>query len=289
MSRYSDYRKVESQFSDSRSSVENAEDEIYSFPQKPALSFSRLSFVLLILLVTFLSSGSTAVALGARPWRLWHMKPDFPLWTGLSADELQSEPLHTEYFSHWKVGENKYTQHPSKGDVDREWEELGIANNFFVLPEHRGVELGLDKHRHVMMTDEQTKEYGVSGFITYVDGMHQLHCLDAVRKALWYNRGWYEEHKHNNATLDLQISHTNHCLNIVRERMMCTADRGLVPWVHLSDKKHIIPDFNRPHQCRNWDVLSQWATAHQFTATEVSELVFTPRPGVMTYDVKFFE
>lgn len=81
MSRYSDYRKVESQFSDSRSSVENAEDEIYSFPQKPALSFSRLSFVLLILLVTFLSSGSTAVALGARPWRLWHMKPDFPLWS----------------------------------------------------------------------------------------------------------------------------------------------------------------------------------------------------------------
>ena len=55
-----------------------------------------------------------------------------------------------------------------------------------------------------------------------------------------------------------------HCLDFLRQRLMCTIDIGVFGsvWVNTTNP-HTFVDFNTKHVCRDFDAIREWARDHQ--------------------------
>jgi hypothetical protein len=60
-----------------------------------------------------------------------------------------------------------------------------------------------------------------------------MHCLDSIRKAM---------------ILEVKDEHATHCLNYIRQALLCHADPTLMPYVEYGI------GFGVTHQCRDWNV-----------------------------------
>jgi len=77
---------------------------------------------------------------------------------------------------------------------------------------------------------------------------HDIHCLKVLRKDIVeFRRGT----KHS-----LGPSHINHCLDVLRQSIMCTANDLPMNTVHGPDD--LLGD-GQVMQCRSWDKLTRWA------------------------------
>jgi hypothetical protein len=57
-----------------------------------------------------------------------------------------------------------------------------------------------------------------------------------------------------------------HCLDILRQQLMCTVDVGVLGqvWYQPEGKTpEAFVDFNTVHKCRNFDAIRDWAEKHQ--------------------------
>jgi hypothetical protein len=71
----------------------------------------------------------------------------------------------------------------------------------------------------------------------------------------------------------------DHCLDALREQLMCTADIGILPYVRVKDKDRAYPDFPAaPHMCRNFDDIREWARNAQL-GKEQTEYLHDAQPG----------
>jgi hypothetical protein len=66
---------------------------------------------------------------------------------------------------------------------------------------------------------------------------------------------------------------------------MCTADRGIVPWLYTKDGKHILPDFARPHQCHDFDSLLKWGKQREIRREDIP---WQAGPGVQVFQADYF-
>ncbi|KAK5139989.1 hypothetical protein LTR04_003219 [Oleoguttula sp. CCFEE 6159] len=122
-----------------------------------------------------------------------------------------------------------------------------------------------------------SEKYG-GGFPANVEGLHHLHCLNLLRQSLYYNFDYYHKRGegafvNNDAILRLHVylqiaNEANepkaHCLDILRQQLMCTVDIGVLGQVWWNkDEPTAYPDFNTKHKCRNFDAVRQWAETHQ--------------------------
>ncbi|KAF9734189.1 hypothetical protein PMIN01_07092 [Paraphaeosphaeria minitans] len=83
--------------------------------------------------------------------------------------------------------------------------------------------------------------------IYYIKGFHDLHCLKLIRKAI--------VSKHNQDNRTFTLSHLYHCLDGLRQDVMCTADDTPMPALvahHVGD--------GQLRRCRDWNKLTAWAT-----------------------------
>ena len=69
-----------------------------------------------------------------------------------------------------------------------------------------------------------------------------------------------------------------HCLESIRQQLMCTADTGLHPFLWVGNPPHIFPDFNREHKCKNFEAIREYAEKNQGT---FDELDIVPEPGAL--------
>lgn len=115
------------------------------------------------------------------------------------------------------------------------------------------------------LTDEFVKKEGlptISGrfpwdenkSIFYVSGFHDLHCLKSIHMSITeWNLG-------RNQTYEL--SHITHCLDAVRDAIICSAD-DTPHYTSFPDQKDL-PTQTR--MCRSWAKLSEWAAQPHLTA-----------------------
>jgi hypothetical protein len=83
-----------------------------------------------------------------------------------------------------------------------------------------------------------------------------------VRKSLYFNFEHYKAmgmHAFQNDD-DILRLHVTHCLDTVRQVLMCNVDTSILGqvWVN-SDKPTAFPDFNTRHMCKNFDAIKAWA------------------------------
>lgn len=78
--------------------------------------------------------------------------------------------------------------------------------------------------------------------------------------------------------------HIDHCLDALREQLMCTADIGILPYIRVKGKDRSYPDFPAaPHMCRNFEDIRSWAIKAQIGKVG-PELLHDPYPGDIVLD-----
>ncbi|KAF2240033.1 hypothetical protein EV356DRAFT_495882 [Viridothelium virens] len=93
-----------------------------------------------------------------------------------------------------------------------------------------------------------------------LDVFHQLHCLDKIR--IYLHRDYYAMREHP----QMQLIHVHHCLDSLREIIMCRGDTELVTFEYVSEERYPNPrpnpNFLVERKCRNWDAIADWAKEH---------------------------
>ncbi|KAF2743005.1 hypothetical protein M011DRAFT_452013 [Sporormia fimetaria CBS 119925] len=199
----------------------------------------------------------------------------------------QYSPLVKEVKPGWRTVQyngtffhaNVYRQEASP-EVDAAWEALGTDYRSIVVPESEASKTGLRRDQVKV-----SQLYG-GGYPANVEGLHHLHCLNLLRKALRWNYEYYREKKEGafvNSEYVIRY-HVTHCLDIVRQQLMCTTGIGVLGqvWYQPEGEEQPIPfvDFSTKHRCRDFEAIRQWAEAHQLPPeTEVDMSRFYERPG----------
>ena len=194
--------------------------------------------------------------------------------------------------------ENIYRQAGSP-EVDAAWQALGIdcklLESFRKQPQKshklpdRGIAVPLDGAPKSGIKPDGVQinpKYG-GGFPANVEGLHHLHCLNLVRQGLYYNIDYYRAKGEgafiNNGTVVRY--HISHCLDIIRQQLMCTPDTGLlgqVWWDPEAPKAFV--DFNTEHKCKNYDAIREWARVRQLPASVPADFLKGPEVGDRIYD-----
>ncbi|KAK0701690.1 hypothetical protein B0T26DRAFT_795177 [Lasiosphaeria miniovina] len=89
-----------------------------------------------------------------------------------------------------------------------------------------------------------------SGFFVNVEGLHHLHCLNIVRKALYFNYDYYRAIRDNTPNDEDDIIRFH--VNTVRQVLMCNVDMGVLG----------------QHKCKNCEAVLERGKAHQAPPNE---------------------
>ncbi|KAI1192459.1 hypothetical protein F5X97DRAFT_329620 [Nemania serpens] len=105
------------------------------------------------------------------------------------------------------------------------------------------------------------------GYMASVEVLHQLHCLNMLRQATYedYYKDKAEPWKDSPQVLRY---HLDHCIDNLRQKLMCDADAGILTYVWVKGHPAPFPDFSVQHKCRDFDALKDWVTEHQVFTTE---------------------
>ncbi|KFY67880.1 hypothetical protein V496_01370 [Pseudogymnoascus sp. VKM F-4515 (FW-2607)] len=175
--------------------------------------------------------------------------------------------------------ENKFRQ-AAGPEVDAAWASLGVDYRPLVVPADEAAKAGL--------LEDQVKvspKYG-KGFLANVEGLHHLHCLNLLRKSLYYNFEHYHSlglgaFKNDDYILRL---HVTHCLDILRQQLMCTVDIGVLGqvWTYPETPQPFV-DFNTRHMCRNFEEVRKWAEEKQISEQVPLDYLQPPKSGDTVY------
>ncbi|EER24665.1 hypothetical protein CPC735_060350 [Coccidioides posadasii C735 delta SOWgp] len=72
------------------------------------------------------------------------------------------------------------------------------------------------------------------------------------------------------------VDHVDHCIDIVRQALMCQADTTLITFNDDGALSPVKPDFEATHACQNFDKVHDWAREREFNMTE--EAIRNPKP-----------
>ncbi|KAF9887066.1 hypothetical protein FE257_010560 [Aspergillus nanangensis] len=128
---------------------------------------------------------------------------------------------------------------------------------------------------------ESVKAYLDPGNRIYVLGVyHQMHCLSRVRKSLYPQRYYPNESQHE------VEHHVHHCLNVLRETILCHGDVSLAYWwrqdysyTDESGRRQYTPEYlqrtakqqandafikwDSQLQCRDMEPINAWMKEHK--------------------------
>jgi hypothetical protein len=109
---------------------------------------------------------------------------------------------------------------------------------------------------------------GTQDYLVQLDVFHQLHCLDDLRKMLYPERypGLDELRDALTGAIDRDAHaflHWDHCIDALRQTIMCHADVSPVSWrVNIPGNHMVIPQLATTHTCRNFTLVQEWAREH---------------------------
>ncbi|PYI06043.1 hypothetical protein BO78DRAFT_316369, partial [Aspergillus sclerotiicarbonarius CBS 121057] len=146
-------------------------------------------------------------------------------------------------------------------EIDRVWLDS-------YLP---GIVSTIDSHSASQLLD-QTERLPLAGredeYVITLDVFHQMHCLDIVRMALYRDR--YDKHFYfPNGTVDYcKWLHVDHCLDQVRQALVCNADVSVVHYAWSDTVQGNRPRVDNQHTCRNYTKILEWASTRSIEAQD---------------------
>ncbi|KAF4562484.1 hypothetical protein EYR40_004702 [Pleurotus pulmonarius] len=170
--------------------------------------------------------------------------PQAPLYS--PANEAISYKYH-KFFNGFGRNVSPYQVSPSK-ELDERWEDL---YNFGISRIPKSQAEMLPNATEAIPGDEEH-------YVVELDVFHQLHCLNRIRKTI------YSDHYP-----DMHISapgndiHMSHCLDSIRQSLMCSSDVSLIVWRWHAEAAQSFPRGDVVHRCRDFDRIKKWALEKQ--------------------------
>ncbi|KXG51447.1 uncharacterized protein PGRI_094590 [Penicillium griseofulvum] len=143
---------------------------------------------------------------------------------------------------------------PPRSELDKAWQELLFHANIRVS----GEELAKSGGNSVPLGDG-------SGYYGILDVFHQLHCLKYVRHFIFQD--------YYNDTMPWTPTHVDHCIDSIRQNLMCNADLSLMTFHWVDDDMAPKPLFRRTHECANWENIQEWASKRSFNPDDPNLLL----------------
>jgi len=149
------------------------------------------------------------------------------------------------YYREIDPAAGQYIGAPSQ-EIDRAWAEL-LTHQYVVLDEKEALEIDADAEL-------------INGvYIGEVEVMHSLHCLNAIRKALYPE--YYATHDMRVLPEELRQLHTEHCFEQVRQNLQCAGDLTPLLLKSYGETGHrFFIGTPGEHTCRDWDQFRNWYT-----------------------------
>lgn len=158
---------------------------------------------------------------------------------------------HTvQFHSGFDVDNTKYMGNTT--EAHKEWEAL-VRHGIVLLSTSSASRLPF----HTARWNEGHGHY-VAGIALW----HELHCLNWLRKSAFH------VHPYNNSAGSEHMQHIDHCVDFLRQMIMCHGDVGIIPYVDLKEKEEgneaeYKAVFNGTRVCRNYGVLERWVDENQ--------------------------
>ncbi|KAI8945736.1 hypothetical protein F4801DRAFT_567223 [Xylaria longipes] len=101
-----------------------------------------------------------------------------------------------------------------------------------------------------------------SDYVGYLESLHMLHCLKRIYQS--HHQEHYREQQRDGA---FTTAHLYHCLDVLREGIMCNADVSIntLFWETPNKVQGARPG---PRKCVDWDHLQSWADNRTLTASD---------------------
>ncbi|KAG1852834.1 hypothetical protein DFJ58DRAFT_745990 [Suillus subalutaceus] len=115
-------------------------------------------------------------------------------------------------------------------------------------------------------------EYG-GGYMATVEAIHQLHCLDMLRRVSWGDHYYHNGNMHESP--EEFRTHIDHCIEMLRQLTMCAGDTTMITHDWVEGRTTPFADFNVHHQCRNFEKVLNWVDEHR---------VFVPKSEMVRLD-----
>ena len=94
------------------------------------------------------------------------------------------------------------------------------------------------------------------GYLATLDVFHTLHCVNKIRKS------YYSDYYHDPNPIPDQQEHFDHCIDLIRQVVMCHGDISLHTYEWKDDYRWPWPSMRTEHQCRDWNKLMDWSREH---------------------------
>ncbi|KXT07799.1 hypothetical protein AC579_10259 [Pseudocercospora musae] len=154
-------------------------------------------------------------------------------------------------------------------DVEESWNDMGFTGPPSIIPLEEAHHWNLKKE-HVTTDPQSDPTAPYAGVIVKLQVHHDLHCVNYLRQAMYFNRDYYVRTNHASWTAKehemhgkypLVELHLAHCVDYLRQMILCQADLGVIPFVQRGDAQ--VLDFARPRQCRNYESVMEWYEKHK--------------------------
>ncbi|KAH8812467.1 hypothetical protein F5884DRAFT_855763 [Xylogone sp. PMI_703] len=147
-------------------------------------------------------------------------------------------------------GEAQYVGKPSP-EIDAAW--------YLLLKPHF---IDLDKKPNTVVDTYQNLE---GEYLTGLDVFHQLHCLNRIRQRL--SPDYYKDPN----SPEVQQLHTDHCIDSIRQSIMCFGDMTPIPLQYNAVVDKLVPEFETTHTCRSFQALWDYSNKRDFNRTRLPE------------------
>ncbi|KAM3562391.1 hypothetical protein ARSEF4850_002781 [Beauveria asiatica] len=153
-----------------------------------------------------------------------------------------------------------YRQPPSPA-VDAAWESIThqLPHSITAADVRR---LGKDPSKTARWPAEWG--FGPDAYVAELDIIHTVHCLNALRRDIHW-RYYFADRYPDGVFPELHRTHTDHCIYIILQNLMCSANGDVITNVWVEGQSHPFPDFNVNKKCRSYQTFVDWHHKTQIT------------------------
>lgn len=186
----------------------------------------------------------------------YHQMSAFP-----SPVDKDVEPIFNLEYVNGSFTKQTVYRRPASPEVDAAWNEIGAHLLPFAVPEDEGERYGLVADQVKLIP-----EIG-GGYPAVLGVSHNIHCLNVLRQASHWDYDYYRADGKKHVTLfsgpeEGVRTHFSHCLDMLRQRLMCAADITPMGQVWVEGYGPLVFDTVQ-RKCRDYDQVLNWARERQ--------------------------
>ncbi|KAI1330219.1 hypothetical protein F5Y16DRAFT_408705 [Xylariaceae sp. FL0255] len=134
------------------------------------------------------------------------------------------------------------------------------------VPKEEYGRLGKLRESNVVLPD--------GSYMASVEAFHQMHCVNLLRKYSYLE--YYLEHEPEFFQSPMLRTHTDHCIEMLRQTIMCSADLHIITYDWVEKVDWPWPDFSISRNCRNYEALHDWALERTIAVGSEDGLIAKP-------------